>query len=309
MMNRSIPHRHASLLMLMMPLASFAGSEPSPAASAAEYFQPPSEQQLGNDDLSREIRLGQQIFTHTARYASAYAGNHLNCSNCHLDAGRRPDAAPLWAAFGLYPAYRSKTHRVDTYEQRIQGCFEYSMNGKPPPLDSPEVVALATYSRWLATGAPVGVVLKGQGYRKLPAPARIADYARGEALYQARCSACHGADGAGRRDNGETIFPALWGAESYNWGAGMGNLSNAAGFIQANMPLGNGNSLTVQQAWDLAAFVDGHERPQDPRFTGDVVTTRAQFHNTPDSPYGTTVNGHLLGSESSKPGITADLVR
>lgn len=295
----------ACWILLSAAVAAQADVSPAPA----DVFQPPSEERLGDDDFSREVKLGRDLFTHTARYAPAYAGNHLNCSNCHLEAGRKPDAGPLWAAFGQYPAYRAKTHRVDSYEMRIQGCFEYSMNGKPPPADSPEVVALAAYSRWLATGAPVGVTLKGQGYRKLPAAAQAPDYARGETLYAERCSACHGADGAGRRDNGETVFPALWGADSYNWGAGMGNLGNAAGFIQANMPLGNGGSLTPQQAWDLAAFVNGHERPQDPRFTGDVAATRTQFHNTPDSPYGTVVNGHLLGSGSFAPGITAEAVR
>ena len=85
-------------------------------------------------------------------------------------------------------------------------------------------------------------------------------------------------------------------ADSFNWGAGMERLSNASGFIKANMPLGQGGSLTDQEAWDVALFMDSHERPQDPRFTGDVATTRQQFHDTPNSMYGRTVDGKVLGA-------------
>lgn len=76
----------------------------------------------------------------------------------------------------------------------------------------------------------------------------------------------------------------------------MGDIRNAAGFIKANMPLGLGGTLTDQEAWDVATFMDSHERPQDPRFTGSVQDTRAKFHDSPDSMYGLSVNGRVLGA-------------
>ena len=51
-----------------------------------------------------------------------------------------------------------------------------------------------------------------------------------------------------------------------------------------------------QDAWDVALFVDSHERPQDPRFTGNVGETRRLFHNSRWSMYGQTIAGHVLGS-------------
>ena len=78
----------------------------------------------------------------------------------------------------------------------------------------------------------------------------------------------------------------------------MHSVSTAAAFIKANMPLGKGDSLSDQEAWDVAWYVNSHERPQDPRFTGDVASTRAKFHDKPSSLYGTTVNGKVLGSQS-----------
>ena len=77
----------------------------------------------------------------------------------------------------------------------------------------------------------------------------------------------------------------------------MHQVGNAAGFIKANMPLSQGESLSDQDAWDVALFIDSHERPQDPRFKGDVAATRKAYHDTPMSLYGTTVNGQLLGSQ------------
>jgi thiosulfate dehydrogenase len=38
-----------------------------------------------------------------------------------------------------------------------------------------------------------------------------------------------------------------------------------AGFIKMNMPLSKGDSLTDQQSWDVAAYVDSQPRPADPR--------------------------------------------
>ena len=120
----------------------------------------------------------------------------------------------------------------------------------------------------------------------------------GLAVYEAQCALCHGANGEGTRSGDHQVFPPLWGAQSYNWGAGMSNISNAAAFIQANMPLSKGGSLSEQDAWDVAQYIDSQDRPQDPRFTRDVATTRQEFHDTDDSMYGKTVNGKVLGRNS-----------
>lgn len=73
-------------------------------------------------------------------------------------------------------------------------------------------------------------------------------------------------------------------------------LANAAGLIQANMPLGKGGTLGEQESWDIAGFINSHERPQDPRFTKLVAERRKKYHDTDGSLYGKTVNGHVLGS-------------
>lgn len=269
-------------------------------AGASVAFRPPPESEMPAGEFGDVIRRGREIFVDTARAMPAYVGNSLRCVSCHLDAGRLADSSPLWAAFVSYPAYRSKTKSVITFQQRLQGCFEYSMNGRAPPLGAPELVALESYAYWLASGAPVNPKIAGRGYPALAPPAQKADFVRGEKVYAENCVLCHGADGAGQRtQDGYAVFPALWGADSFNWGAGMGRISNAAAFVKANMPLGLPGTLTDQQAWDVALYMNSHERPQDPRYTGNVQGTRHDFHSTEDSMYGREVAGKVLGASGA----------
>ena len=311
-------NRRAIKLAALLALASLAGCTQQAAdtakASAAvastphrvapvkplpPTFIPPPESSIPAGPLGDVIRQGRAIFTDTPANAKAWVGNGLSCSNCHLDAGRRANSAPLWGAWGMYPQYRKKNGHVNTFGERLQGCFKYSMNGKAPPLDSADIVALETYAWWMARGAPVGAKLKGAGYPKQGfKPPQAPDYARGEKVYDKNCALCHGSDGQGQQVAGRNVFPPLWGAQSFNWGAGMHQLDNAAAFIKANMPFSRGDTLSDQDAWDVAMFMDAHERPQDPRFNGSVGETRKKYHDTPMSLYGTESNGHLLGAPS-----------
>lgn len=275
-------------------------TSPQPSNSAA--FTPPPESAIPDDEFGATIKLGENIFHDTQHYAPAFVGNALQCSNCHLDRGRLAGAAPLWAAYVAYPAYRAKNHRMNTFEERLQGCFRFSMNGAAPPLGDKSLVALQTYAFFLAKSAPTGGDLPGRGYPKLKEPAKL-DYTHGQKVYAAHCALCHGDNGEGRMGpDGRTVFPPLWGPHSFNWGAGIDQIDIAASFIKANMPLGLGGTLSDTDAWDVATFMDSQERPQDPRFTGSVAETRAKFHDNAMSMYGRSVNGILLGAKAPPAG-------
>jgi thiosulfate dehydrogenase len=227
---------------------------------------PPSEDEIPNDKYGDEVRLGQRIFTETYRYARRYSGNDLACSHCHLDAGRRANAAPLWAAYGMYPAYRAKTDRNSTFEERLQQCFRFSMNGIAPALDAPELRALVAYAHFLSRGVPVGVEQSGRGFPQVRHTGFDPSPARGDLVYKGQCLPCHGADGQGQaRDGGGFVVPPLWGRGAYNRGAGFADSERLAGFVAANMPPGAGARLTDQQALDVAAFINLQWRPGDPR--------------------------------------------
>ncbi|MDQ3266237.1 MAG: c-type cytochrome [Myxococcota bacterium] len=263
-------------------------------------FSPPGEAEIPDNEFGAQVRYGRDLFLHTQQLRGKYSGNGLSCVNCHLDGGRKPGAGPLWAAYPMYPAYRAKTQQVNTLEERLQGCFLYSMNGQAPPSGSKELTALLSYQFWMSTGAPTGVELPGRGYPPAGEPPLPPDRTRGQGVYAARCAVCHGPDGQGAQQDGRYVFPPLWGPDSFNWGAGMHRVNTAADFIRANMPLGQGGTLSAQEAWDVARFMNSHPRPGDPRFTGSVDQTDRHFHDE-NCAYGETLDGQSLGAPAITP--------
>lgn len=262
-----------------------------------DAFVPPPEAAIPDGPYGELVRLGQSIFEDTPKYAASYAGNTLSCRNCHLDRGRDPKSSPMWAAYVHYPEYRKKDGLVNTIQMRIQGCFRYSQNGTVPDADSKEITALVTYFYWMAAGLPVGVKPKAAGYPKLDPPREVPSPERGARVYASNCALCHGEDGFGQTSGGQQVFPPLWGPQSFNWGAGMHQVDRAAGFIKTSMPFGAGGTLTDQEAWDVAAYVNSRPRPQDPRFAESVEKTRALYHADHEYDYyGREVDGAVLGA-------------
>jgi thiosulfate dehydrogenase len=280
---------------------------PAPESSELVHIPPTLEdlEQSGlHPELKRVIRRGYDLFTNTQQLRGENVFNDMNCSSCHLGDGRMPFSAPVWAAAVTLPGYRGKNDHVNNLEERIAGCFTYSMNGKPPAYGSDSMLALTAYHRWLARG--VGMYPEKPIYgRGFPAPERPEElsYAGGKQLFNDNCAICHGEDGKGLRVDGQTVFPAPWGDGSNNWGAGMVRVVTAAGFIKNNMPLGQPLSLTDQQAWDIAYYMNSQERPQDPRYTGDIKETLEKYGPTfhKHSMYGQTreVDGKVLGDHSN----------
>ena len=282
---------------------------------AKGYFQPPPRGAYPEGKMGEVVRRGEAMFnaSNTDPLSASYVGNKQVCSGCHLDAGRLANSAPVWASWVAYPAYRTKNDKVNTFIERIQGCFTYSMNaqasaaGHAPAADSDVIVGLVSYAYWLASGAPTGDQhMPGRGFVKLDEPAQGFDPTRGAAVYKDKCALCHGDQGEGQSAQGQLVFPPLWGPDSYNWGAGMHRIDTAASFIKLNMPFGLADPvkkkalLSDHEAWDVAAWMNSQERPQDPRFSGDLAETTKQFHGSKYDYYGKrkTPDGRLLGEDS-----------
>lgn len=280
---------------------------PHVPVGANGYFAPPSEAEIPDGPFGEAIRRGRDIFLNTPKYAAQFSGNSQSCVNCHLDAGRKENSAPMWGAYTKYPMYRGKNKLVNTYQERIKGCFTYSMNaqaspaGGPPELGDQIYLDIEAYAFWLASGAPTGQTLPGAGYPKVAKTELGYSYERGEKVYADNCALCHGDNGQGRREaDGSVRFPPLWGPEAYNWGAGIARIDTATSFIKYNMPLSQGATLSDQDAWDVAAYINSFERPKDPRQTGDLEAARQTFHKGEQSYYGKEVRGKIIGHGVSR---------
>lgn len=202
------------------------------------------------------IRLGQSIFDYTPRYAPKYVGNQMNCADCHLQSGRSPYSSPMVGLAHIFPTYNERAGRVISLSRRIQQCFARSENGRPPAPDSKEMKALLAYIRWLSPARSAGHAPPGRGLVNLP---KLHGHAsRGAAIYIKQCAACHGADGTGV----PPILPPLWGPGSFNEGAGMSRVEKMAAFVQYNMPQNAPRTLTPQEAYDVAAYINSKPRPK-----------------------------------------------
>jgi len=79
------------------------------------------------------IGFGRRILAHTPDTVPDYAGNALSCTSCHLDGGRKRWASPWVGIWGVFPEYRSRNDRINTLQDRVNDCFERSLNGRPCP--------------------------------------------------------------------------------------------------------------------------------------------------------------------------------
>jgi thiosulfate dehydrogenase len=228
---------------------------------------------LGPGPENDLIRYGKDLIVNTASHigknapdpAMRYAGNDLSCQNCHLNAALQPFAAPFISTFATFPMMVDD--QVLTLTGRLNGCMRRSLNGKDLPPDSREMEALIAYIKFLGKGTPEGVRLPGMGLLPLQPPASPPDARRGQEVYAQQCAKCHKDDGQGELKGSPGVgysIPPLWGEASFNAGAGMAKIAYAASYIRANMPFGISYLdpvLTLQQAWDVAAFIDSKPHP------------------------------------------------
>jgi thiosulfate dehydrogenase len=264
--------RNLSLFFLLAGLAmqgnaqrtiprNYAEKDPAAPPTARNHTRRPDPASIPPGALGDSIRLGLQIFRDTPRYASAYVGNRLSCSHCHLEDGTAAYSSPLVGVPGLFPIYSERAGRMITFEDRIEECFTRSENGRPLPYRSRELTAIVAYIQWLSRGVPTGRVLRGRGLVRLPH--LEGNPVRGAKIYEQQCAVCHLLNGAGN----PPAVPPLWGRNSFNDGAGMSRPAQMAAFVQHNMPQLHPGTLTPQQAFDVAAYVDSHPRPKfNPRY-------------------------------------------
>ena len=219
------------------------------------------------------IRYGRDLIVNTPRYigksaadpAMRLAGNDLACQNCHLNAGLQPFAAPFISTFATFPMMVDD--QVLTLTDRINGCMRRSMNGTDLPTEGREMEALVAYFKFVGKGTPEGVRIAGMGLRPIVSPTTPPDARRGEAVYVKLCANCHKEDGQGEPRQSPGVgynIPPLWGDASFNAGAGMNKTAYAASYIHDNMPFGIDYLtpvLTVQQAWDVAAYIISKPHP------------------------------------------------
>lgn len=224
-----------------------------------------------NEVELQQLEYGKDLISHTAKYLGPNGSvkkisNGMNCSNCHLDSGTKPWGNNYGSVFSTYPKMRGRSGKIEGISKRINDCFERSLNGSPLNDEDKEMKAMIAYIEYIGKDVPKGQDANGSGIYDLEFLDRAADPVKGKSIYDAKCASCHQVDGQGilTDDKKEYTYPPLWGANSYNSGAGLYRISRFAGYVKYNMPLGatyENPQLTDEEAWDLAAYVNNLPRP------------------------------------------------
>lgn len=213
------------------------------------------------------ILRGKQLLENTAFELPDYVGAQINCTNCHLQSGTKAHAGHWVGIIHAFPQYRDRSGKYDTLEDRVNDCFERSLNGKRLPTEHSALKDIINYMTWLSQDIPKPkfwqkVEVNFSGMPKLVSADHF-DKTLAANLYQTKCQHCHLPQGQGVVDvtNKKIVFPPLAGPSSFNIGAGMARLHTAAGFIYYHMPLGMDKSLTHKEATQLAYYITQMPRP------------------------------------------------
>jgi thiosulfate dehydrogenase len=274
---------------------------PTTLVTAPTWAPKKIDKDLPSGPRGEKIRYGYDLVTETYKHLGPeldnpqqiYTGNNLACKNCHLESGTKASAASFVGVFQRFPQFRARKGGAGTLEERVNGCMERSMNGRKLAEDSPEMQAIVAYMQWLSEDVPEEELDHYRGFTSLELPDRAADTVAGRTIYEQRCAVCHSDDGLGQRvgetgDQAGYVYPPLWGADTYNHGAGMNRVTTAARFIKGNMPLGATAErplLTDEEAYDVAAFINSHTRPLKENTEKDYPNLSLKPVDAPYGPY------------------------
>ena len=266
----------------------------SAASSDVVLWTAPDSSQVPNSKEGEMIRYGRSLIANTSTYFGPHgrinhSANGMNCQNCHLDAGTKPWGNNYGGVFSTYPKFRERRGTVETVIQRVNDCFQRSLNGKGLDSAGYEMQSILVYMKWVGSNVSKGKKPAGSGLQQLAFLNRAADPQRGKLVYESTCMRCHGKDGQGmlKPDSLYYLYPPLWGPNSYNTGAGLYRLSRFAGYVRDNMPFGasyKAPQLKDEDAWDVAAFVNSQPRP-DKTFKKDWPDISLKPIDHPFGPY------------------------
>jgi thiosulfate dehydrogenase len=246
-------------------------AELDPKTTDSSSFQTPRLADMLTRSNAVQLVRGMRLHLETRDLLPGHVGNQLNCTSCHLNAGTVADGSPFVGVSAFFPSYGARAGRVINLEERINGCFKRSMNGKPVPPDSADMKAMVAYFDWMKGETKPEDKVAGRGVGKIDRSI-VPNADNGKKIYADQCAVCHGENGEGlKRADGRMIYPPLWGNESFNIGAGMARTYTAAAFVKRNMPIGfhdkfplGQGGLSDQEAVDVAEYFSHQPRPDFP---------------------------------------------
>ena len=164
------------------------------SSQATTKFVTPRFSNMLEKSNSGQLVYGMRLMSETGVLLPNNVGNSLNCSSCHTNAGTVANASPFVGVAAQFPTYAPRAGKIIDLEDRINGCFKRSMNGKALEKDSNEMKAMVAYMKWLNGPYKKDDVIPGRGIGKID-KTLTPDLNNGKVVYQAQCAICHGSNG------------------------------------------------------------------------------------------------------------------
>jgi len=245
--------------------------KPKVDENAISYWNAYNTDFIRDSVYKAQIIYGKDLIAHTAKYLGPNGSvkkitNGLNCQNCHLEGGSKTFGNNYGSVASLYPKFRPRSGSEVSIPERINGCFERSMNGEALDVDSEEMKAMVAYMEYIGSNVPNGEKAEGSGLKDVAYLDRPADPENGKVVYENKCASCHMPDGQGalNLDKVEYLYPPLWGEQSFNDGAGLSRITKMARYVKYNMPFGvqhDAPELSDEETWDVSAYILSQYRP------------------------------------------------
>jgi thiosulfate dehydrogenase len=121
--------------------AAFAVLVVSDLALRADEFTKKDEERWQREYMS-VVEKGRALWT-----SPTLGTNGVACAQCH------PNAANTHPE--TYPKFQKQLGRVIALREMINWCLQQPLEGKPLPLDDPQMVALEAYVTWERRGVPL----------------------------------------------------------------------------------------------------------------------------------------------------------
>src|SRR5690606_20029472 len=152
--------RHFAIPLLLITAACRLEQRPAVASdsttvdtAAQATWQMPA---IPDGPMGESIRRGLAILVATDDSLPEFVGNDLNCMSCHLDQGTRPNGLPLIGVYARFPQFNTRAARVFNLEDRINGCFVRSMNGRMLPDTARAMRDMVAWMAHMSQDLPVG---------------------------------------------------------------------------------------------------------------------------------------------------------
>jgi thiosulfate dehydrogenase len=243
----------------------------NPVSTDSSAFETPRLANLLAASNADQVVRGMRLHLQTKELLPDNVGNALNCTSCHLNAGTVADGSPFVGVSAFFPSYAPRAGKVVSLEERINGCFRRSMNGKPIPPQSADMQAMVAYFDWMKNNTKPRIkslaVVSARSTRpssptwpmasrSTPSNARCATAATARAWPVPTAAWCTHRCGATSPSTSALAWPAP---------------TRRPRFVKRNMPIGfhekfplGQGGLSDQEAVDVAAYFSQKPRPDFP---------------------------------------------